>query len=386
MGISIPRWYPFDAYAEELEIITKRDAWIELRSMRTHLPAAAGSSGRADVFRSALEQSEQLFRAAEEIGYESRPLLLFYGISQAGRAIAAASRRLANSEWSLSGHGIRATGLEGSIDAVALSDQGTLAPGKNHSFLRVAQALASPSIPSRVAMRDLWYLLPELRGQLKISKSEPYPALFLHDPNVMVGKTTVTACVWGLPFDFTHDIGWAGSREYGMEAKREVAQYLAHYPSLSEFRFATLDPPLSSGRPSGSIAWGDEPYIEKAHDGGVQVAVELEGRIREEEYGFNHPAEYPHNALLRRASFSYPSLGMRILFPTITGNDKPLHPLLAWWAILYGMSMLARYEPSSWVRAINVNENRNAVILEILLDEAMNACPPLILEACRWVL
>lgn len=38
----------------------------------------------------ALEQSEQLLRGAADLGFASRPLNLFYGLSQAGRAISAA--------------------------------------------------------------------------------------------------------------------------------------------------------------------------------------------------------------------------------------------------------------------------------------------------------
>jgi hypothetical protein len=38
------------------------------------------------IFAAALEQAEQQFLAAAAIGVQSRPLNLFYGLSQAGRA------------------------------------------------------------------------------------------------------------------------------------------------------------------------------------------------------------------------------------------------------------------------------------------------------------
>ncbi|MGH3799867.1 MAG: YaaC family protein [Pseudonocardiaceae bacterium] len=44
---------------------------------------------RVDTFRSALEQAEQQFRAAASVDYDSRALNLYYGVSQAGRAVAA---------------------------------------------------------------------------------------------------------------------------------------------------------------------------------------------------------------------------------------------------------------------------------------------------------
>ncbi|MEV7683085.1 YaaC family protein [Streptomyces sp. NPDC088341] len=382
MGISIPRWYPINGQPEILQEVSKRDAWVELRSMRAHPPCPDGRTARADVFRTSLEQSEQLFRAAEQTGNESRPLLLFYGLSQAGRAIAAASQKLGDHEWALSGHGIRAAGLNGSVENIAVSNHGLLAPGKNPSFLRVAQALASPSIPTKVKVRELWYLLPELRGQLNISRSAPRPTLFMEDAH-LVGKTSATALIWGLPHDFSHEIGFAGMREYGSEAESQVVKYLADYPTLTNYRFARVQPSLSSGRTAREIEWSDKPRIELAHDGGVQVAIELEERLSVSEYGFNRPSEFPRNVMLRRASFVYPSLGVRAVFPAIAENIEALHPLIAWWAVLYGLSMLARYEPSSWTEAISVNRSSHAIILEILLDEAINACPPLILQSLK---
>ncbi|MCX5151640.1 YaaC family protein [Streptomyces sp. NBC_00320] len=38
-----------------------------------------------------MEQAQQMFKAAEVVGPQTRPLLVFYGLSQAGRAIAAAA-------------------------------------------------------------------------------------------------------------------------------------------------------------------------------------------------------------------------------------------------------------------------------------------------------
>jgi len=65
--------------------------WNQIRLTRANQPGRA----RADVVRrqtytAALEQFDELFVAAETIGPASRPLPLFYALSQAGRAIAAA--------------------------------------------------------------------------------------------------------------------------------------------------------------------------------------------------------------------------------------------------------------------------------------------------------
>jgi hypothetical protein len=65
-------------------------AWQSLRVLRAQPPGGVNSDERRAVFTAALEQSEQLMRAARDVGYAARPLPLFYSLSQAGRAIAAA--------------------------------------------------------------------------------------------------------------------------------------------------------------------------------------------------------------------------------------------------------------------------------------------------------
>lgn len=87
--------------------------WQLLRTMRHKPPGRAAKGNRRDTFNAALEQAEQLFAAAETTGAASRPMLIFYGTSQLGRAISAASTMLGNEEYKLSGHGINDGPLEG---------------------------------------------------------------------------------------------------------------------------------------------------------------------------------------------------------------------------------------------------------------------------------
>jgi hypothetical protein len=35
------------------------------------------------------------------------------------------------------------------------------------------------------------------------------------------------------------------------------------------------------------------------------------------------------------------------VFPSIGGDTQALHPLLAWWAVLFALSLLARYQPDN---------------------------------------
>lgn len=90
----------------------------------------------------------------------------------------------------------------------------------------------------------------------------------------------------------------------------------------------------------------------------------------------------------RRALFeskTFPYAGARWFFPDVAGSGKPLHPLLAWWAVLYTLSMLARYEPARWVEHINVDTSPYAVGIEHLLATALDVVPTIIADTIRDV-
>jgi YaaC-like Protein len=56
-------------------------------------PGYAGRGNRKAVYSAAMEQAEQFLTASENIGYEIKPILLYYGFNQMLRA----SRRSATS-------------------------------------------------------------------------------------------------------------------------------------------------------------------------------------------------------------------------------------------------------------------------------------------------
>ncbi len=58
-----------------------------------------------------------------------------------------------------------------------------------------------------------------------------------------------------------------------------------------------------------------------------------------------------------------------------------LNPFIAWWAVLFALSMMARYEPSNWAGMISIDSSSDANAIENLLDQALGALPHLILEA-----
>ncbi len=68
------------------------------------------------------------------------------------------------------------------------------------------------------------------------------------------------------------------------------------------------------------------------------------------------------------------------LFPALGDNIRPLHPLLAWWAVLYVLSMVARYEPCAWTEMTAINTSVEASSIEHLLETAVIRLPRLVLD------
>jgi hypothetical protein len=77
--------------------------------------------------------------------------------------------------------------------------------------------------------------------------------------------------------------------------------------------------------------------------------------------------------------------GSSYFFPSLGGAGRSLHPLMAWWAVLHALSMLARYQPAEWSAHISVDSSSHAVPLERILKEAIGVVPLLIAEAIAEV-
>jgi hypothetical protein len=135
--------------------------WRQIRGLRHHPPRAARKRNqRREVFCAALEQAEQLFTAAEAVGDAARPILLFYGLSQAGRAIAAASTDVDANHYRLSGHGIAVANLD---QRSPLHDL-IIADKEDGSFTQLAPLLRSGTLPSGATLGEIWVSIPSLFG------------------------------------------------------------------------------------------------------------------------------------------------------------------------------------------------------------------------------
>jgi hypothetical protein len=125
-----------------------------LRSLRADRPRLAARGARARSFGAGLEQAEQLWQASQNVGAIASPLLLFYGLTQAGRALCAAGIR--GAEWK----GAQQHGLHFELTEPAdrspldLTAVRVRAQGKGLVHL-VAHVLGSPVLSDSASLSDL---------------------------------------------------------------------------------------------------------------------------------------------------------------------------------------------------------------------------------------
>jgi hypothetical protein len=91
---------------------------------------------------------------------------------------------------------------------------------------------------------------------------------------------------------------------------------------------------------------------------------------------------------LDMAAPQYRISGWRWIRPAIGGAEAP-DPLVTWWALLFALSMYARYHPREWLAALDVDSSLVGVMLERAMDRALGALPQLVLSAVldkAWLL
>jgi hypothetical protein len=308
----------------------------DLRALRYNPPGYAQQGARRTTFQSALEQCEQFLTAARDAGYATRPVQMFYALSQASRAIVAASPRIGNQAWGAHGHGLTAKAGQNVAET-------TVTPASAGLFPSVAAALGAEPLPAQrpVALRDLWPLLleaafPPLTGDAMLPLLMFFPSRH------------------GLSAAFSQaEIAWVPERVRelcGGDPER-VKKHLDQYPALRESK-------PQAEQPASSISW-------KAAGPGLTLTVE-----------WRDTAMRPVARTIGDVGVvSYRSADDFVITPAIGSMSTGLHPLLALWAVLLGLSSLARYEPATWSKIINIDRSAEANSIEHLLDEGIRTIP-----------
>jgi hypothetical protein len=341
---------------------TQLTVWRHIRALRYRPPGRASSGERRDIFGSALEQAEQLFTAAQAVGYASRPILLFYGLSQAGRAIAAASTSADDDHFKLSGHGITTRNLDSEeLHEVTVIDNALGKQKDRGSFVQLASMLRSGTLPEGAPLGQIWTLIPDLRETPLYTHYTDYLPILTYK-NQAVSNKLVTGIVSGLPYRLAETA-----------TVEQIDAFLTHYPTLEGSRASPLVAELVTRNTSARSVSVCREWSRPAD------RLEL------------FPITGRENSMsdwqIMEDRFTQPYRGdsERFIFPAVGGADRPLHPLLAWWALLFTLSMLARYEPASWTSHLARDESPNAVPIEAALDRGLHTCPELIAHAIHAV-
>ncbi|MGD6980925.1 YaaC family protein [Citricoccus sp. CH26A] len=282
------------------------------------------NDARRRLFNSSLEQAQQQFEAARLVGFESRALNLYYGLSQAGRAISAAMTPAGtNQSPDVSGHGLKVLDLPGTKPQKLFDMQVKGSGSDNTSYRRLASLLDSDHLSAPVSLGSIWHMLPDLYLDRPIgSYAEPrWPERPYTQENEKTFKLQATA---------------AEMQDGEVELRRQ-------YPDLAAARL---------------VKYGGGPHNVNADGARTDEAV------------FSYDGRNPARAYL----------STHLLMPVATAGDgaKALEPVLAWWILLYSLSMITRYQPVAWTEMIDVNRSKVAVPIEAALTKALDTVPALI--------
>ncbi|WP_372511260.1 YaaC family protein [Lentzea californiensis] len=330
-----------------------------LRSLRWNPPGRATRGHRKDTFGAALEQAEQLFTAASNVGPASRPLLAFYGISQAGRAVAAAAGNVDNKGYRISGHGIRVANNMEEIGKNARLAELSLVNHDSGAFPQLAGILEAASYFDPTRFGDIWGLLPEsLRFPLDQPRNLIPLQVSIASPSIIRTMDAVPIEVHPVPRNLLclapdGSVPESLTPEDVAAERARIGNYLGRYPTLGSWRFPESD--------------GDRLKPRFDSDGNALIQIEWVADRR---------VSGAEEAALREHTVDY--RGMVCAFPKIGGSDLAAHPFLIWWSMLYALSMLARYEPRVWVERTSVSESNDAAPIEYLLDRSLAVVPELI--------
>ena len=338
------------------------DGLYGIRATRASPPGyARDDRARRAVYGSALAQFDELIAAATAVGPASRPLPLFYALSQAGRAIAAAH---AEGVWRLRMHGLSAPGLDRAPLGIEVNRMPSAAKDGSSvdSVSGVAAATGSEVFTGAATIGALWSSLPELFHLLPAScHGMPTPLrLVPENPepenlHVRIDPGHLYATVVG--FDGTAD---------------ELATYLKnHYPSSGN---PQLFQPQGLPHVGQHTACGYGYLFRWEAD-----APTIEGHLAT----LNRlaPPEGPKVSTGGAGLIFPPSAGFqpRWLRPSIGGAG--ISSLVSWWTLLFGLSMLARYEPAVWVGVLDYDSAGLAAPLAALLETGLARVPELVLAA-----
>lgn len=347
--------------------------WGGLRELRGSPPKFASKGARRSTFAAALEQGQQLWDAAAGVGPQTKPLLLFYGLTQAGRALLAGLVAESNGWRGIESHGLVFDRVEPALGKIVqLSQVGVSASGEG-LVQQVARVLGSPMITDRITLMDVLgsitalvtdeISIPLAHRPLKVQEKsfgaygdDSYPSFRL---DIWPAGAALAAPPWGE--------GEPDGRFWNFELEvSDVTAWLAPYSIIE-----AVGPPsrarltqIGLNRMAVTVDW-DNPNWQHSQSDKIS-------RIKFVRSAIDEPID---------RSFAGPASGW--LVPRLPGTTRATSQLIVWWLALYQMSMLARYQPLEWTALLNVDLSTLALPIERVLNEAYHIVPYLVRDILR---
>jgi hypothetical protein len=318
---------------------------VSLRGTRASPPGlAVGDRDRRDTHGAALQQFDELMAAARAVSAVSRPIPLYYSLHQAGKAIVAA---WAAKDWKVAGHGLA---QDTSAEALWRSDVlfFRIRPRGQGVFGAVASLLGDSGLTGSVELGALWSSLPEI---------EPPPdGRWLRALPVYAESNLPFASGDSSPFR-----GYVPVHTLPVGSATALTSLLGAYPhaagAAAEGDDAGLIMDITPEGPSASVMW---------------PAPEVDAETEELNW-----AEMRKAYVSERLPLYLRTEEFWLVPPVGDGSDQ-LRPVLLWWALLHGLSLLARYEPAAWRAALDLDYSPIADPLANLLDQALEIVPDLL--------
>lgn len=308
-------------------------------------------------------------RAAASIGPAASPLPLYYAVSQAGRAILAVRERDNEVVFAPKEH----HGLTVLRDSVPQDDlmAALVRPMRQDDgqFQRVASAVASPVLgDDGVAIGALLASLPEPGDEAWNDDRWPQAAALFPLMDFRPGQP---GDISG-PMDeqlFRAGVLRVAVVADDVRSAQDLGTFATDYPSL-----VSRHPQL----PASTLHQAPEHRRRVEYSTPAGLAIEVHLTIPRSS---GHTVR-AHAAALDEIAPQHRWRERRWLRPTLeAGAAAPPSPLMTWWAASFALSMLARYSPTAWVRALDLDISPIATVLERTLDLALAAVPHHVFEA-----